>query len=380
VKSISFKLSLAICIFLFFFSSCKDDKTERYGPDIYQPDTQFKVVGYLMAGGFSMMDELELDRLTYLNLAFANPGTDGKLVFDDIPDIGPAVTKGHAAGLKVFVSIAGGGTFNILSWQTVLKKENRPAFIRNIIEYVEKYNLDGVDVDIEGNLIPSIGETYTPFVVELREALHSKGKGISSALGPVSIYDEVHQEALEAYDFINVMAYDLTGIWTPNQPGPHSPYSLAEDAIQFWTVEKGIAPEKIILGVPFYGHDFNPPVRYITYRELVTTDVNNAYADESSLIYYNGIPTIVKKAELARKELGGIMIWEISYDAQDDLSLLRAIDQTLKAGSCNVSTFFRDEDADGFGNPSKPMQACLQPSGYVTNRDDQDDTNNLVHP
>jgi GH18 family chitinase len=46
--------------------------------------------------------------------------------------------------------------------------------------------------------------------------------------------------------------------------------------------------------------------------------------------FYNGLPTMIKKTQLARKSFGGIMIWEITQDASGELSLLRAIDRTLK--------------------------------------------------
>ncbi len=57
------------------------------------------------------------------------------------------------------------------------------------------------------------------------------------------ICDEVvTQEALEAYDFVNVMVYDKTGIWRPDVIGPHSPFSFAEDAIKYYTVDRKLAP------------------------------------------------------------------------------------------------------------------------------------------
>ncbi len=67
------------------------------------------------------------------------------------------------------------------------RPRNRSSFIKKIVKYVEENNLDGVDVDIEGNLFPYIGFTYGPFVVELKEALHAKGKGMSCALGAVDL-------------------------------------------------------------------------------------------------------------------------------------------------------------------------------------------------
>jgi len=364
-------------IFLLFivFVSCVTTEKKPYAtsPDIYLPDTDFKIVGYLSGGSFDVIDDLELEKLTYLNLAFGNPDKDGNIVFSRNADLKPVVEKGHAAGVKVFLSLAGGGRPDTAIWNSVLQPENMPDFVKKLLDYVDENNLDGIDVDIEGNLLPYIGNGYTPFVLELRDALHAKGKGITCALGAVRFHEAVTQESLEAYDFINVMVYDKTGVWRPDIIGPHSPYSYAEDAVKFWTEEKHIPPDRIILGIPFYGFDFTPPARYISFREIISEDVRLAYQDSVDLKHYNGIPMIARKTDMAKKHLGGVMIWEISYDTlNSDLSLLRALDQTIQAGDCEVTTFYKDEDGDGLGDPSRPFQACEAPEGYVDNRDDTD--------
>lgn len=309
--------------------SCKVKQTS-WGPDIYVPDTTFKVVGYIIPRKLENLDSLELNRLTYLNIAFANPNSSGQLVCNKQVDILPYVRKGHDAGLKVFISLAGGGKPDTIIWKNLLLPENRHAFIKKIIDYVDKNELDGVDVDIEGNLLPQVGLNYNPFVVELKEALHSKGKGITTALGATHFHSNVRKEALDAYDFINVMVYDKTGIWRPEDIGPHSPWSYAEEAIDFWTRELGIPAKKITLGVPFYGFDFTPPARYISYSEIIREDSSLAFQDSIGMRYYNGIPMIERKTKLAKDSLGGVMIWEIQYDARGELSLLRTIDRVLK--------------------------------------------------
>jgi len=260
-----------VSVILMFFVAALSIPRSRagYGPDVHEKGTSFKVVGYLGGGNFRLVDELELNRLTHLNLAFANPNKDGKLVFDGGFDIAPVVSKGHAAGLKVFVSLAGGGRPDTAVWKSLLLPENKSSFVRHIVDYVETNSLDGVDVDIEGNLLPTIRESYNPFVVELKQALHAKGKGITAALGATSVHESITKEAIDSYDFINVMVYDKTGIWRPEDIGPHSPYSYAEEAIVFWTGKWKVSPERIVLGVPFYGFDFTPPARYIDYREIV---------------------------------------------------------------------------------------------------------------
>ena len=371
--------ALILFFSVMFFVSCHTEK-DSYGPDIYTPDTGFKVVGYLSGGNFDQIDSLEINKLTYLNLAFGNPDINGNLSFDGNYDIAPVVKKGHNAGLKVFISLGGGGRPDTTIWKSVLQPENRSKFIRGILDYVEKNNLDGVDVDVEGNLLPTIGETYNPWVVELRQALHAKGKGITAALGATHFHEAVHQEALEAYDFINVMVYDKTGVWRPNIIGPHSPYSYATDAIKFWTEDKKIPADHITLGVPFYGFDFTPPARYIDYKEIIAGNPSLAYQDSTGMRYYNGIPMIVRKTELAKKTLGGVMIWELASDTHGDLSLLRALDQTIKAGDCDVTIFYKDSDGDGFGDITRPICACNAPEGYVSRAGDPDDNDSKVHP
>lgn len=374
---------LLLPILLLFGVSCKNDLYKKT-PDRYAEDTTFKVVGYLSAGSFDIIDQIELHRLTHLNLAFANPDVDGNLVFSQGKDIRSIVEKAHDAGLKVLISLAGGGSLTEEKpyWKKVLEPDNRAAFIEKIIAYVENNKLDGVDVDIEGNLMPVIGTAYNPFVLELRNALHARGKAITAALPGAWLHEDVHQEALEAHDFINIMVYDDTGPWNPTKVGPHAPYDFAEKSIVFWTEQKKIPSQRLVLGMPFYGYDFSV-IGSKRYSEIVSVNPADAYRDEIDKLYYNGIPTIVKKTQLAMEKVNGVMFWELGQDAFSDLSLLRAVDQTLKAGNCQpqtLTTYFGDLDGDGFGDISKPIQACTPPDGYVSNFKDCDDTNAAINP
>jgi len=50
---------------------------------------------------------------------------------------------------------------------------------------------------------------------------------------------------------------------------------------------------------------------------------------------------------------------------------------------CTVNTWYQDADSDGLGNPAVSQDACGQPSGYVSNSNDTDDTGtsgNNLHP
>jgi hypothetical protein len=48
--------------------------------------------------------------------------------------------------------------------------------------------------------------------------------------------------------------------------------------------------------------------------------------------------------------------------------------------AADAETFFRDADTDGYGDPSATYAACEQPSGYVDNDEDCDDTSSDVNP
>ncbi len=361
-----------------------------YGPNIYKPDRSFKVVGYMTfpnsGHGRDHIQKQPLRGIDYLNLSFLNPNFQGDLVGMNDFDIEFAVDYLKQNDVKVFVSLAGGLISNETkaNWKRHLNSENRAEFVYKITQFVVNHKLDGVDVDLENNLFDEVGPLYESFVVELAQALHSYGKAITSAMYPISLHRAVTDKALETFDFINVMVYNLRGLWNLNDVGPHSPLSMVDRAYRFWTMEKEIPPEKLVLGVPFYGWDFDRRKAW-SYAQIVSMNPQNAYKDNVEKIYYNGLGTIVKKVKKAKKAFSGVMFWQLRQDTTDGLSLIHAIDQTVAALEteidCEIKFYYPDEDMDGLGNPFKPRVACTQPEGYVTNRDDTDDTtvNENIH-
>src|SRR5690606_4272009 len=47
---------------------------------------------------------------------------------------------------------------------------------------------------------------------------------------------------------------------------------------------------------------------------------------------------------------------------------------------CTQSPFYNDADGDGFGDAANSKAACTQPSGYVADKTDTDDTNAAIFP
>lgn len=293
-----------------------------------------RVVGYLPSYRFGSINAIEIEKVTHVNLSFANPDVNGNLIYDAYQGNGEfglgknfssIVENVHGRGAKVLISVAGGAL-----WGDQVMKERYDSlmttaqdnFIGKIVDYIDQHDLDGIDIDIEGDLITS---NLAPFLVVLADTCHKRGWEATAAWPGVSQYsDRIGAEGLAALDYINIMSYDATGPW--GSEGQHAPYADALDDINYW-LNRNVPAANLNLGLPFYGYDFSTnPVTAKTFGQIVA--MNSEYADEDTVgqLYYNGRPTIVKKTQLAMDmELGGVMIWELGQDSFDDHSLLSAI-------------------------------------------------------
>ena len=318
---------------------------------------QTKVIGYVPnwidLNAFS--NTIQYNKLTHINLAFENPDANGYLSFQ--AGNNTIIQAAHAKNVKVLVSLGGGGIseggairdnfFNQIS------APNRASFVQKIADYVNSHNFDGVDVDLEG---PAINGDYANFVIDLAAKLHANNKQISAALSQGYGGDNVPVSTFSAFDWINIMAYDATGPWAPNNPGQHSPYSMAVNQFNYWT-GRGLPKNKAIIGVPFYGYGFGSAANQgIAYSDIVNAYPGAENTDQvGNTIYYNGMPTIKQKATFALQNAGGIMIWQLAQDAVGAKSLLSAINEVISTNqppqvnpSTDVITVYKDCNYGGF--------------------------------
>jgi len=285
-----------------------------------------RVVGYLPTYRFTASSQIDYCKLTHLNLAFANPDSAGNIIMPSISSV-VADALNDNPDIVIMVSLAGGALSSqqAIDWSNLIDiPANRPPFIEKIVDYVLTNDLDGIDVDLEWSHVTS---GYSDFVVELDYALQLEGKSMTAALPNLTLFSNINQAALDAFDFINIMAYDATGPWNPSLPGQHSSYSFAVDGIDFWENSVGITPSRLNLGLPFYGYDFvnSSTVNAFTYGQMVSTDPSYADLDNVGTAYYKGRPTMESKIELASNEVGGVLIWELGQDAFSQYSLLTTI-------------------------------------------------------
>ena len=317
-------------LFIFFtlliIISCKkNEELENQEEKINLFSDKAMVVGYLPSWNFGANNKIEYCKLTHLNLAFANPDSDGNIVMANVSNIINKAKKDNP-NIKISISIGGGSLTNIQAnnWSNLLdSSENRTKIVSKIVKYVLDNNLDGVDVDLEWEYVTN---GYSDFVIYLSTELDKHSKNITAAFPAKTRYSKLNDKALNSFDFINIMAYDFTGPWNPSSPGQHSSYNHAKESIEYWINNVGVKGEKLILGVPFYGYEFNNSnVSSFSFSSMVS--LNNSYAeiDNVGTKYYNGRATIARKVKLASTKLSGIMVWELGQDSFNDYSLLKTI-------------------------------------------------------
>lgn len=297
------------------------------------------VVGYIPTyRNFpGIINTVDLSVLTHVDIAFVNPDWNGNISMPN--GTATVVNTAHASNVKVLASICGGGGDGN-TYRNILSSDNLTnTFVANLVQMTLNNNLDGIDVDIEGDVLNGTYVTaaqYERFILRLRTALHAQGKLMTSALAGWFI-NNVTNTAAQAFDYIGLMSYDAYGGWTG--PGQHSPYSMAVNDFNAF-VNKGVDPNKLLVGLPFYGYGWGSNQRAWTFNEIVNafpgSENNDQVGSGANVIYYNGIPTIKQKCEFAQANAGGVMIWELTQDATGNNSLLKAVGEVMGTGSANL--------------------------------------------
>ncbi|KAJ7021249.1 hypothetical protein C8F04DRAFT_973044 [Mycena alexandri] len=183
--------------------------------------------------------------------------------------------KSQNPALKVFLSI-GGWTFNnpptasIFS-TLVASSANTNTFIKSVLNVMNAYGFDGIDIDWEYPVAEDRGGSaddkvnYPTFLKAVKTAFTPYGYELSftapSSYWYLQNYDLPNLLADGAADWVNVMTYDLHGVW--DSPADYIGSILSCDAniahfqmtFQLYA-NVGIDPSKIVMGLGLYGRSF----------------------------------------------------------------------------------------------------------------------------
>ncbi|XP_074603802.1 chitotriosidase-1-like [Brevipalpus obovatus] len=234
---------------------------------------------------------------THLIYSFSGLGYDNKIrpldPWNDLPDnygkgafVRFVNLKKINPQLKTLLAI-GGWNEGSIKYSTMSKDPSaRKIFVQSVLDLLEKYSFDGLDVDWEYPASrggrPEDRENFISLLSDLKEAFTPKGLLLTSAVSAGrdtidSSYDVA--EVSQYLDYINVMTYDYHGGWerltghnAPLFPRPDETGSNAllnvNFSINYW-ISRGASPSKIVMGMATYGRSFT----------LAKEENNGLYAD-----------------------------------------------------------------------------------------------------
>ncbi|KPV77337.1 glycoside hydrolase family 18 protein, partial [Rhodotorula graminis WP1] len=180
----------------------------------------------------------------------------------------------HGNNTRVNIAV-GGWTDSVYFSGAVATSSRRAKFVQSIVDIVNKYDLDGVDIDwcypgtngADGNQVSSSDTAnMLKFLQALRAALPQK---LLSTCTTQSAYVGADGSPLtdvsafaKVLDHILVMNYDVWG--ASSTPGPNAPLrddcpgslqpgANMQSAIDTWT-KAGMPASKILMGIPAYGY------------------------------------------------------------------------------------------------------------------------------
>lgn len=267
--------------------------------------------------------------------------------------------------LKIYLSLASGPDYSF--GQATRTEEGRQKLVGSIVEIVNEWAFDGVDIDWEYPTGLEERHNHTLLLQDLREGLdrisNSKYRGLSIAAGSKTWYFEITElsESVRYLDYVNLMSYDINANEVVTMH--HScPTKMNTDLVEEGSTEEnievfiknGVPPEKLIIGAAFYSRQWkqvenknnglhsyagSPSDYGPGYTQLIEGYINkNGYKrfwDEDAhapylfngdnFITYEDEDSLKYKCYLVKKwNIAGIMAWEYSYDEQHTLlSLIR---------------------------------------------------------
>ena len=312
----------------------------RFGKlDEKDKDLTFKAVSNTVIVGYAVYWEDTMPDptlMTHINYAFAHIKNDFETL--DIKTASRlsqivALKKKNPA-LKVLLSVGGweAGNFS----EMAADETHRKNFCKNCLSAVQKYGLDGIDIDWEYPTSSAAGISSSPndtknFTLLMRDLRETLGENRLLTMASASNAKYVNfKQATQYMDFVNVMTYDMGN--PPKHNAALYRSSMASESCEESVAkhfEAGVPYEKIVLGIPFYGHgDGKAFASYIDYRDLVinTSTYTVQWDDVAKVPYvtnssgkmvftYDDAKSVGLKADyILEKNLRGAMYWNIEAD------------------------------------------------------------------
>ena len=164
------------------------------------------------------------------------------------------ISWAHSNGYKVWPIVSNNSMQETTS-EIMNDYELRKKLINQILEYVQKYNLDGVNINFE-NMKEEDKSLFSRFLIELTPRMKEIGKVVSV---DVTEPDGSPEWSLcfdrnvlgKVVDYMMFMAYDQTGSFSTS-PGTTAGFNWVNVNVNKFLGQEEVSKEKLILGIPFY--------------------------------------------------------------------------------------------------------------------------------
>lgn len=176
-------------------------------------------------------------------------------IYDNAQEAGKQyVAWAHSKGYKVWPSISNNSYIETTA--EIMRDYNlRQDLIEGIISVVIEYDLDGINIDFE-YMHDEDKDLFSRFIIELKPRLNEIGAVLSV---DVTAPDGGEEWSLcydrnvlgDVADYLVFMAYDQNGV-SSTKAGTNAGYDWVKANLEKFINREKVAPEKIILGIPFY--------------------------------------------------------------------------------------------------------------------------------
>ena len=247
------------------------------------------------------------------------------------------VNKAHSMGMEVW-ALVDNFDKDVSTYQTLSKTTSRTNLIRNLMDEVLKYDIDGINVDFE-EVSFDAGEPFVQFIREL--SIECRKEGIV-----LSVDNYVPREYTAHYnrkeqgivaDYVIIMGYDEH--WgSGGVAGSVASIGFVEDGI-IQTLED-VPANKVINAVPFYTRVWKTNGDKVTSEALDMETAHNFIKNNGLTMTWNAVAgqnygeiqkgnTLyqiwmedkdsieAKLAVMEKYNIGGVAAWKLGYETPD---------------------------------------------------------------
>ncbi len=358
------------------------------------------VFGFLPSGQYqSERNYLRYDLLTHIACANFPADSLGNVSEPEYWPWTDVINKAHENGVKIILC-----TTNFVASQMhyfLNSGSARQNLLVNLKDMLQEYKLDGVNVDFERFYTADAGDLLNGFMSDLTEYLHKEIPGCEvSFAGPHYNWGGAWRFSglADACDYIFLMGYAYSGV-SSLYTGSNAPLLGGSKNITGMLTQQygGVLennPQKLILGVPYYGNKWftetkEPHARIIKflwsqpyYKNIKEAQVTGMHWDttESSpwycwrindttwcQVWFDNDSSLTLKYELAKRyNLKGVGMWALGYDGSRP-ELWNAIEKQFLITNVrnDESSVLSFRLAQNYPNPFNPVTTI---SYYINRR------------